>query len=430
MTLSTIGLSHKTAAVEVRERLAFGEAEIPSAVVQLRDITAIDECVLLSTCNRTELYLVARGDPPVRDAVAFLSGSRGLPADAFESALYVHRDMAAARHALRVTAGLDSMIVGEQQILGQVRRAFDVARTAKVTGPALNRLMQLALATGRRVRRETGLIRSAPSVPRAALAQSRRILASVSGRRVIVVGAGELAALVVKVFAAAGAQITAVANRTPEGAAVLARRVGAESLSLDEISAAATGADILVICIGAAEPIILKGMLDDARHGDPLVVIDLGVPRGVDAAVASLPGVRLIDLDGLSGVDPGPPITGESLMQAERIVADTLGGFERWMASRDAVPLIAALRGRAQSILEREFARARSRLRGLDDGGQEAARALAEAVVRKLLHAPIVRLRESAARHDADSLRLARELFDLDVDPAESTDGSDPGEDA
>ncbi|MGH2376299.1 MAG: glutamyl-tRNA reductase [bacterium] len=427
MTLSTIGLSHKTASVEVRERLAFGESEIPSAVVSLRQIPGTEECVLLSTCNRTELYLVTRGDPPLQDAVGFLSTSRSIPADAFASALYMYCDQAAARHALRVSAGLDSMIVGEQQILGQVRRAFDIARLADVTGPVLNRLMQLALATGRRVRRETGLIRSAPSVPRAALAQSRKILGSVSGRRVIVVGAGEVAGLVVKVFGADGARIVGVANRTLEGARLLARRVGAESLSLDELGAAAAGVDILAVCIGAAEPIVLRRMLEGAGRSEPLMVIDLGIPRGVDADVASLPGVRLIDLDGLSGVEPGPPITSESLMQAEAIVADTLAGFERWMASRDAVPLIAALRRHAESIVEGEFARARSRFRGLDDGEQDAARAVAEAVVRKLLHAPIVRLRESAARRDAQSLRLARELFGLDVDPP---DGADRGEDA
>ncbi|HET8680017.1 MAG TPA: glutamyl-tRNA reductase, partial [bacterium] len=320
-----------------------------------------------------------------------------------------------------------SMIVGEQQILGQVRRAFDIARLADATGPALNRLMQLALATGRRVRRETGLIRTAPSVPRAALAQSRKILGSVSGRRVIVVGAGEVAGLVVKVFGAAEARIVGVANRTVEGARLLARRAGAESLSLDELVAAAAGVDILIVCIGATDPIILPTMLEGAGRDEPYLVIDLGVPRGVDAGVASLPGVRLIDLDGLSGVEPIPLVTNESLMQAEAIVAETLAGFERWMASRDAVPLIAALRRRAESIVESEFARARSRFRGLDDGEQDAARAVAEAVVRKLLHAPIVRLRESAARRDTQSLRVARELFGLDVEPP---DGAGGGEDA
>ncbi|MGQ0570696.1 MAG: glutamyl-tRNA reductase [Armatimonadota bacterium] len=427
MTLSTIGLSHKTASIEVRERLAFGEAEIPSTVVRLREIAGMDECVLLSTCNRTELYLVARRDPPVGEAIDFLSVLHGVPAAAFAPSLYVHRGPAAARHALRVTAGLDSMILGEQQILGQVRRAFDIARTADVTGPVLNRLMQLAITTGRRVRRETGLSHSAPSVPRAALAQCRKILGSVRGRRVIVVGAGEVAALVLKVFAAADARIVAVANRTLEGARVLARRVGAASLSLDGIGAAAGDADILCVCIGAADPILLRPMLQGGERRGPLTVIDLGVPRGVDAAVASLSGVRLIDLDSLSGVDPGPPITEENLMQAEGIVAETLAAFERWMASRDAVPLIAALRSRAETMVESELARARGRLRALDDGGEEAARAVAEAVVRKLLHAPIVRLRESAARRDTRSLQLARELFNLDVEPADRADSGEDG---
>ncbi|MGH2372460.1 MAG: glutamyl-tRNA reductase [bacterium] len=383
--------------------------------------------MLLSTCNRTELYLVTQRDPPVGEAIEFLSASRGVPAAAFAPSLYVHCGPAAAHHALRVTAGLDSMILGEQQILGQVRRAFGIARTTDVTGPVLNRLMQLAITTGRRVRRETGLSRSAPSVPRAALAQCQRMLGSVRGRRVVVVGAGEVAALVLKVCAAADATIVAVANRTLEGARVLACRVGAASLLLDGIGAAAGDADILCVCIGAADPILLRQMLQGGERRGPLTVIDLGVPRGVDAAVASLSGVRLIDLDGLSGVDPGPPITEENLIQAEGIVAETLAAFERWVASRDAVPLIAALRSRAETILESELARARGRLRGFDDGGQQAARAVAEAVVRKLLHAPIVRLRESAARRDTHSLQLARELFNFDVEPPDRADSGEDG---
>lgn len=423
--LSALGLSHKTAPVEIRERIAFGEAEIQPMLARLHERACIDECVLLSTCNRTEVYLVSRGDPPVAETIDVLGASRGVARATFEPSLYIHQGAAAAHHALRVAAGLDSMILGEPQILGQVRRAFDVARAARAIGPVLNRLMQQAITTGRRVRRETGLSRTAPSVPRAALAQCRRVLGSVRGRPMVVVGAGDMAALVIKVFAAADARIVAVANRTLEGARALARRIGTDAISLDDIGTAAANADILIVCVGATEPIILRQMLQvDGTRSGPLMVIDLGVPRGVDAAVTSLPEVTLFDLDGLAGADAGVPISADDLAQADRIVGHTLDLFERWMASRDAVPLIAALRSRAEAIVEGELARARTRRRGLGDGQQEVTRAIVEAVVRKLLHAPIVRLRESAARRDAQILKLASELFDLNVEPA---DPKDPG---
>lgn len=211
--LVALGLSHRTAALDVRERMAFEEADVPPALARLRAVPGISECLLLSTCNRTETYLVTHHEPPVAEVVDLLSAPRGVPATLLVPSLYVHRGSAAAHHALRVTAGLDSMILGEHQILGQVRRAFDLARTARATGPVLNRLMQLAIATGRRVRRETGLSRKAPSVPRAALAQCQRMFGAVRDRRVVVVGAGEAAVLALKVFAAAGARIEAVVNR-------------------------------------------------------------------------------------------------------------------------------------------------------------------------------------------------------------------------
>ncbi len=414
--LTIVGLNYKTAPVEIRERFAFGLTEIPPMVVALHAIPGIEECLLLSTCNRTETYLVTPADPPVAQVLDFLKTSRAIPpAGAVVPPVYVHRGTAAARHTLRVTAGLDSMVLGEGQILGQMRRAFDIARAAQTTGPVLNRLMQLAIATGRRVRRETGLSRGAPSVPRAALALCQQVLGSVLGRRVVVVGAGDMAALVVKEFAAAGMKVVAVANRTLETARSLAAWVSAKAISLDALPTALGPADIIVACAAATEPLLSSKLLVAAGHRcEPLLVIDLGIPRSVDAAVSSLHGVVLYDLDDLLP-RAFSPTSAEDLAAAERIVEDALAVFERWMASRAAGPLLRALHSRMETIVDGELVRSRARLRALSEGQREAVRGVVEAAMKKLLHIPIVRLREAASRRDINILESARKLFDLDV---------------
>lgn len=413
MTLHVIGLSHKTAPAELRERLAFAEGDLGPAAVALRDLDGIQESFLLSTCNRTEVYLVADGGVPLPAVIHLLGTVRSVEQSAFAQALYVQQGVAAARHALRVSAGLDSMVIGEQQILGQVRRAFDIARAAGTTGPVLNRLMQLAIATGRRVRRETGLSRYAPSVPRAALGLCQRILGTVRDRPVLVVGAGKVASLVVQVFGAAGGRIAAVANRTLEAARTLGAQAGAAAVPLEAIATASHEVDIVVVCTGAATPVVTTGMLGmtDPRPV-PLLVVDLGIPRGVDPSVAALPGVTLRVLDDLAPYGAAP-VPAEALERAEAMVEVVLQRYERWMASRAAVPLIEALRTQAEAIVEGELRRARGRLRHLDDGQREAVRAVVGAAMRKLLHGPVVRLRESAARDDTTTLRVARELFGL-----------------
>ncbi|MBM3469462.1 MAG: glutamyl-tRNA reductase [Armatimonadetes bacterium] len=416
MILSAIGLSHKTAPIEIRERMAFAEADLPSVLGTLRGRGGIRECMLLSTCNRTEVYLITPGAPRMTDVAELLADARGVPPEAFAPSLYQHCGMPAARHVMRVASGLDSMVLGEQQILGQVKRAFDLARLSRSTGPVLNRLMALSITTGRRVRRETGVSRSAPSVPRAALSLAKRTLGSLNGRAALVVGAGEAAGLVVKLLVASGARVVAVANRTVESARGLAALAGAEAVPLEAIVAAGRGVDLMVVCVGASAPLVSPAMVGGDRDR-PLLVLDLGIPRGVDATVAALPGVALHVLDQLP-VEPAsggaPP---EELARAEEIVEAALAGFEEWMASRMAAPMIAALHDRADRVVEGELARARARLQGLDETQYAAVRAVARAVARKLLQAPIVRLRRSAARQDARALELACELFDLAVDP-------------
>lgn len=416
MALSVVGLSYRTAPVEVRERLAFAESELPGALATVRGLPGVDECLLLSTCNRTEVYLASADDPPVIAIVRALGVLRGVAFGEVERTVYVYRDQA-ARHLLRVTAGLDSQVLGEAQILGQVRRAFEMARAARATGPLLNHTVQAALAAGRRVRRETALGRVAASVPRAALALSQRLLGSIDGRRVVIVGAGKIGSLTADLCAGAGARIAAIANRTPDPATALAARVGAEAVSLDRIGPACAGADLLLVCAGASIPVVTREMLAPAgARRDPLLVIDLAIPRGVAPDVATLPGVSLHTLDDLPAQASAGGISADDIARAEEIIEESVGRLDRWLAARAAAPLIEALRGRADAIVAAELDRARGRLRGLDDDQREAVRVVVASAVSKVLHHPTVGMRELAAR-DARLLEVARELFDLPPGP-------------
>jgi glutamyl-tRNA reductase len=409
--LSTVGLNHKTTPLEVREQVAAAEADVPRMLARLAADPEITEAVLLSTCNRTEVYLSTVDRPPVERLASMLGAWRNMPVDALLPYLRVLTGEDAARHALRVAAGLESMIIGEPQILGQVRRAFGAARESGTAGPVLNRLMQVAIGCGRRVRSETGLGRSAASVPHAAMSRARSLLGTLTGRRLVVVGAGEMAELVVKVFTQAGARLTMVVNRTVAAAQALAARYGAAGVGLTELCGAIPGTDILVMSVGADRPVFTLENLDRRGGQGPLLVIDLGVPRSVPPEVHGLPGVTLYDLDELVPAG-GAEVSSHDLARASDLVEDGLETFVRWLGGRSAVPVIAALHRRAEHIIDEEMYRARGRLRDLDDGQRRAVRGVVEGALRKLLHAPFVRLRGQG--ENARVLSLARDLFDLD----------------
>lgn len=410
--LCTIGVSHKTAPLDVRERLAVVEADLPRMLADLASDPEITEALLLSTCNRTEAYLATVDRPPVRRIAAVLSAGRDMPPEAFLPQLAVFTGEDAARHALRVAAGLESMVVGEPQILGQVRRAFVAARRSGTTGPVLSRLMQVAIACGRRVRAETGLGRRAASVPHAAMSRARAVFGSLAGRRMAIVGAGEMAELVAKVFTQAGARLTAVANRTVATAQALGARYGASGIPLEGLRDAIAETDLVVVSIGAETPVLGPADLERPHvRPVPLLVIDIGVPRGVAPEARALPHVTFYDLDELVPAS-STDAPGDDLARSSDIVEDALGAFMRWLSGRSAVPVIAALHRRAERIIDEELHRARGRLRELDEGQRRAVRGVVEGALRKLLHAPFVRLR--AEGDDARVLTLARELFDLD----------------
>jgi glutamyl-tRNA reductase len=400
--LSLIGVSHHTAPVDVRERVAFE----PEAAAELARALAGDEgeAVCLSTCNRTELYVAGPGAE--RRAVELLS-------EEAEGVLYRRRDDEAARHLFRVAAGLDSQVRGETEILGQVRAAYALG----APGPLLDRLFREALRVGRKVRVQSPVGENAASAAAAAAVLAERVLGDLTDREVLVVGAGEIGSRAAARLAARGATIASVANRGAERRERLAAHYGARAVGLDRVADALADVDVVVSATGSSGIVIGRDDVEAAlasRERRPLLLVDLAVPRDVDPEVGSLPYAFLYDVDDLGEtVGAGE----DAAARAEEIVAEEAERFRAWQASRGVVPAIAALRGRAEEIRARELARAERRLGTLTAEQRRAVDALTAQIVNKLLHDPTVRLKEAAAGAEgvgyADTIR---HLFGLDAD--------------
>ena len=400
--VALVGVSHRSAPVEVRERVALD----PEATGELaRSLAADDgEAVCLSTCNRTELYVV--GAAAEERALSLLEPEVG-------ALLYRRRDADAARHLFRVASGLDSLVPGETEILGQVRAAYALG----APGPLLDRLFREALRVGRKVRAQTG--DRAASVASAAAVLAERVLGDLAGRRVLLVGAGTVGEQAGARLAARGATIATVASRGASRAAAVGARFGATSVGLGNIARGLADADV-VVCSTRSPAIVLArdevGRALEARERRPLLVIDLAVPRDVDPSVRELPYAFLYDIDDLDSVVGTGSASGVAA-RAEAIVAEEAESFRAWQASRGVVPAIASLRARAEAIRAGELERASRRLNGLSADERRAVEAMTAQIVNKLLHDPTVRLKAAAA--DADGAAYAdavRHLFALDAD--------------
>jgi glutamyl-tRNA reductase len=410
--LALIGTSHKLAPVEVRERVAL---DGPAASALAHELGAAGfEAVCLSTCNRTELYVVALEGDDAREAA---SGALARLAEGdLGPHLYRLTDEAAALHLFRVAAGLDSMVPGEGEILGQVRAAYE----GGACGPVLDKLFRGALHAGRKARTETAIGESPASVSAAAAALAQQVFGELDGRRVLIVGAGEVGELAARNLVSRGAEIAFVANRTPDRAAALAARLGSEPLGLDRLSDELGGADVVVSSTGAPGFVITREQVEAGigrRRGAPLFLIDLAVPRDVEPSVAGLEGCFLYDIDDLEAV------VAESLAgrrreadRAETIVAAEAASFRDWLASLDLVPAITSLREHAEAIRTAELAKAEGRLGGLSESERRTVESLTSQIVNKLLHAPIVRAKEAAAREGVGYADALRHLFGLDED--------------
>jgi glutamyl-tRNA reductase len=382
------GISHHRAPVEVRERVAL---DLERSAALARELAGADrEAVVLSTCNRTEVYLVADED-------------RVDLGDEVRPYLYRLSDEAAALHLFRVAAGLDSMVPGEGEILGQVRAAYE----AGVTGPLLDRLFRQALHAGKKVRTQTAIAESPASVSAAAAALAQQIFDDLAGRKILVIGAGKVSEQAARNLLSRGAEIAWVANRSLDRAAELAGRLGSEALPLERVEEELARADVVVSSTSAPGYVLTRAQVERARKGRPLLLIDLAVPRDLEPSIHGLDGCYLYDIDDLQAVVAETMTARRSEAErAEAIVRDEADDFRAWQASLDVVPAIASLRARAEEIRELEVEKARGRL---SEQELQAVESITSSILNKLLHLPTVRMKEAAAASDgliyADAVR-------------------------
>ncbi len=417
--LLALGVSHKTAPVEVRERLVLSEQRAAHFQRDLRGAADVQEAVAFSTCNRTELYLVV-GDPVEAESAALgmLSSQAGIRLTTLASAIYSYRNCDAARHLYRVTSGLDSMIVGENEIQGQVKRAYETALANETTGPLTNHLFKAALETGKRVRTETGIGERQLSLPAVAVALARELLDDLRGREVVILGTGETSELTARALADSGVRTVFVANRRRDRALGLARRYGGATVNFDELPQALGRADIVVAATASPHLLLEARELHDvmkARRQRPMLLIDLAVPRDIDAACAQLDDVSLYDIDDLQAViTRNRTVRRAEARRAEGIIEEQIQQFAAWLGSLEVMPTLSALRERGTQIVSQVLQENEGKWESASARDKERVQALAQAVVNRLLHDPTVRMKE--LRDDRVHARMAivRELFDLD----------------
>ena len=422
MSLLVLGLNHRTASLDVREKLTIEREQLSQALGLLGDYAP--QGVILSTCNRMEVYTYA--DDRSAEGMGlpayvgnFLSAVSGIPGHELREHLYQHHEDECARHLFRVTSGLDSMVVGERQILGQVRTAFSVASdTGSARGP-LSGLFHQALRTARQVHRETNIGNHSRSVSQAAVQLARGILGGLSDRRVLVVGAGDAGRLVAQALSDAGARRITVSNRTQWRAEELAKELGGVSAPFDDLALNLAEADVVISSTGSPGFVVNRDMVSTAMHGrngQPLLLVDIAVPRDIDPSAAGLEGVEVYDIDSLQMLaETSRESIQDALQRSEEIVEERTRQFREWWDSLDVVPLIASIRTQAETIRRQEVAKTLSRTSDQWEGDPEELAAhldaMTQALVKKLLHQPTRFLKEN---REAASQKLARQILDFD----------------
>jgi glutamyl-tRNA reductase len=415
VSIVVIGLNHRTAPLDLLERTAVDDARLAKALDDLLGRDHVSEAVLLSTCNRTEVYAVAeKFHGAYHDIRSFLCEQSFLPPEQVSDHLYVHYDADAAQHLFTVAAGLDSAVLGENEILGQVRAAWDAAQREGAAGAALNLLFRHALEVGKRVRTETGISRHIASVSQAAVAMATERIGPLAGRRVLVLGAGEMGESMVRVLSDAGVSELCIANRTWQTAVELARQVGGRAVRLADLAGALREADVLLTSTGATSIMIEHAELASvaAERDTKLLVVDVAVPRDVDPAAGDLPNITLLDMDDLRAfAEVGIGERQLEVAGVQRLISDELERFVGVSTAREVAPLVASLRAGADEIRQGELDRLAPRLDGLTDRQRDAVEAITKGIVAKLLHQPTVELKDAAGT--ARGERLAEALRDL-----------------
>lgn len=418
MAIIVAGLSHRTVPLEVLEQLTFTPASLPKALARLCGDEVVQEGVILSTCNRTEIYVtVHRFHPAVSSLRRFLSEVSGVDEVTISDGWYVHYDDSAIRHLFGVASGIDSMVLGESQILGQVRDAYRVAQEEGAARRMLSALFQRALRVGKLARTNTDISRHVVSLPQAAARTAAEILGGLEGRTAVVIGAGRMGGLAARALTDLGCGELVVAGRTPERAVALASRLGGRGTGLDELPELLARCDALLTATSSAEPVVDRDLLARVTAGRerPLVAVDLGLPRDIDPLAADLPGLELRDITDLREIaDRGAQRRREELPKVERIIDEEVAAFTVWERSLALGPSIGRLREWAEEIREAEVERAARRL-ALDEAGREALDAVARTIANKLLHLPVSRMKELVQGPDGQFyLEAFQEIFDPD----------------
>ena len=414
-----IGINHKTAPVELRECIAFSEDESASALQTLSRKPHIKELLLFSTCNRVEVLVVTENKREAIDSTKdYIAEVNKIPLQAFEDSLYIHEGDEAVRHIFRVASSLDSMVVGEPQILGQVKEAYRLATEAKVSGVILNRLLHRTFFVAKRIRTETGIGDHAVSISYAAVELGRKIFGSLESKNVLLVGAGEMAELAVEHLIRNKVGDIYVANRTFENGVELARRFNGQALRFEEIADCLKVVDIIISSTGSPDFVITRDQVKGViriRRNKPIFFIDIAVPRDIDPQVNRLSNSYVYDIDDLQGViDENIEDRQKEAIKGERIVDEAVIQFRDWYASLEVVPTIVALRNKLESIAETEIKKTLQSNK-IPESGAQAIKKMADSLINKILHNPTMFLKKNSMTGDkSNHIDLVRKLFKLD----------------
>jgi len=418
MKVLVVGLSHNIADIEVREKLAFDGPKLLEGLMRFKELPEVKEAIILSTCNRVELYANVQDAKKAFESIkTFLAEFHGIKRSSLDNALYMYHDIAAVKHTFRVASSLDSMIVGEPQILGQLKDAFELALEKKTTGILLNKLMKKAISVAKRVRTETRIAENAVSISFAAVELARKIFTDLSKRSFMLLGAGEMAELAARHLITNGVKEVMVANRTHERACELAQEFNGRPVKFEEFINEMVHADIVICSTGAPDYILRKNEMHKVmkeRKQRQVFLIDISVPRNIDPEINGLENVYLYNIDDLQGVvDANVFERQREAEKAEEIVEEEIETFLKWLSTLDSVPTIKALRERAEEMKKEELDRLLNKIAGLGEKDREAIEYMATALMNKLIHPPTAALKDSA--EDKESLvALVRKLYGID----------------
>ena len=418
MKIIVVGLNHNTADVEVREKVAFNESRLEEGLRKFRELPEVEEAVILSTCNRVELYANVKDTVKASESIkTFLSEFHDINRALLDKALYIYDDVNAIRHIFKVASSLDSMVIGEPQILGQLKEAFEIALEKKMTGILLNRLMKKAISVAKRVRRETRIAENAVSISFAAVELAKKIFTDLSEKVFMLLGAGEMAELAARHLMRNGVKEVIVANRSYSRACELAKEFTGRPVKLDNFLQEMVHSDIVICSTGAPHYILLKDQMQRVmkdRKQRPVFLIDISVPRNIDPKINDLDNVYLYNIDDLQGiVDTNMFERKKEAEKAEKIIEEEIEPFLKWLSSLDSVPTIVALRERAEEIKREEFEKLMNRFPDMEEGQKKAIEYMASAIMNKLIHPPTVALKEDPEDKDL-MIAIIKKLYGIE----------------